>query len=177
MNAMLNRLMVLQMIMFEENFSETMCLTAGSLFAVFANLFEQAGTKDAAKTAKEGARELLDATVATSAKNKRELLAQLLNSLPSMHIPTSVGRPQGSTKPDDVKAQEAAEFEKKVEETIRSLQSTKGKIPTKTAVAKALNIGSLTKGGNNTSLTIFGKKLRRLKIDYDAIVERVKLDK
>jgi hypothetical protein len=177
MNVMIHRLMLLQMAMFEENFSETMCLTACSLFSIFVDTYQKAGHADVAKIAKDSARTLLDATVDTAAKKRRELLVKVLNGLPSMHIPTSVGRPLGTTKPENVKAKEAAEFEKKVEETIQNLLKSRGKMPTKTAVAKALNIGSLTKEGNNTSLTVFGRKIKRLKIDYDAIVERVKLDK
>lgn len=177
MHTMILRLMLLQMALFEENFSETMCITAGSLFGIFADIYQKADNKEMAKAAKEGARKLLDATIDTSAKKRRELLAQLLNSLPALQIPTSVGRPQGSTKPEGVKAQEAAEFEEKVEEKIRALLSTKGKMPTKTAVAKALRMGGLSAQGTDSSLTVFSKKLKRLKLDYDAIAERVKLDK
>jgi hypothetical protein len=177
MHTMILRLMLLQMALFDENFSETMCITAGSLFGIFADIYQKADNKEMAKAAKEGARTLLNATIDTSAKRRRELLAQLLNSLPALHIPTSVGRPQGSTKPEEVKAQEAAEFEKKIEEKIRTLLSDKGKMPTKTAVAKALNMGSLTKEGTNTSLSVFSRKIKNLKIDYEAIVKRVEPNK
>jgi hypothetical protein len=87
------------------------------------------------------------------------------------------GRPKGSTKPEEKKAQEAAEYEKKVEAAIRKLITAKGKMPTKKAVAKELGIGGLSAGGTDSTLTNFGRKLRGLKIDYDAIVERIKVDK
>jgi hypothetical protein len=88
------------------------------------------------------------------------------------------GRPKGSTKPEEVKAQEAAEFDRKIEETIRALLASEGKMPIKTAVAKALRVGGVSAAtGNNTSLNALNSKLKRLEVDYNAIVERVKLNK
>jgi hypothetical protein len=88
------------------------------------------------------------------------------------------GRPKGSTKPIEKKAQEAAKFEREIEEAIRTLLSVTGEMPTKTAVAKELGIGGLSpKTGIDTSLNAFSNKLRRLKVDYDAVVERVRLNK
>jgi hypothetical protein len=177
MTTMLMRLILLQLMMFEENFNETMTLTTCSLFGAFASVYQEAGNSSVVKAANKGAQKLMEATVDKTAKQRREMQTQLLNILPPFNIPTGVGRPKGSTKPEDIKAKEAAEYEKKVEAAIRKLISPQGKRPTKKAVAIELGIGGLSAGGTDSTLTNFGRKLKGLKIDYDAIVERVKVDK
>jgi hypothetical protein len=93
-------------------------------------------------------------------------------------VPTRQGRPKGSTKPPEKKAQEAAEFEREIEGTIKLLSAAQGKMPTKTAIAKELGIGGVSsKTGNDTSLQAFNNKLKRLGVDYKAIDDRVKLNK
>jgi hypothetical protein len=88
--------------------------------------------------------------------------------------PTGKGRPQGSIKPAEKRAQEAIEFEKEIERTIRSLRSATGEMPTKTAVAKELGIGGLSlRTGIDSSLSAFNHRLKRLKVNYAAIVERL----
>lgn len=88
------------------------------------------------------------------------------------------GRPLGRGKPAEKRAQEATEFERRIEEAIRTLLSVSGEMPTKTAVAKELRIGGVNPAtGIDSSLNSFNNKLRRLEIDYDAIVERVRLNK
>jgi hypothetical protein len=176
MTTMLSRLIMLQLAMFEDAFNDMMLLASSTLFDSLTQALDPSGGA-IKKAANESVRTLLDKTVDNHAKKKRELLTVLLNSLPMLQIPVGVGRPKGSTKPEDVKAQEAAEYEKKVEAAIRKLISPKGKMPTKKAVAKELGIGGLSAGGTDSSLTNFSRKLRGLKIDYDAIVERVNLDK
>jgi len=177
MTTMLMRLILLQLILFQENFDETMALTASTLFGALAGIHKQVGDDKVVRAANKAVKKLMQSCVDATANRRRELQIKLINSLPSLNIPTGVGRPKGSTKPEDVKAQEAAELEKKIEETIRKLLSAKGKMPTKTAVAKELGFGGLSAGGTDSSLTVFSKKLKGLKIDYRAIEDRVKLDK
>lgn len=178
MNAMLRYLMVLQLVMFEENFNSTMFLTAATMFDALAYARQTVVGEEIAKEANSEVKKLLDKTVDNSAKKQRERLVKVLNSLPRLNIPTGVGRPKGSTKPEDVKAQEAEDFDKQIEEAIRSLISSRGEMPTKTAVAKALGIGGLNPAtGIDSSLQSFNGKLKRLGVDYDAIVERVRLNK
>lgn len=111
-------------------------------------------------------------------KHKKKDLEQAAKGLALLHrVENLRGRPKGSTKPEDVKAQEAAEYEKKVEAAIRKLISPIGKLPSKRAVAKELGIGGLSVGGTDSSLTNFSRKLKGLKINYAEIVERVKLCK
>ncbi|MCA1567626.1 MAG: hypothetical protein LC803_18650 [Acidobacteria bacterium] len=177
MTTMLTRLILLQLMLFEENFDETLTLTASTLFGILAGIYKEDGDEMSAKAANKAAQKLMQACVDTTSKQRRDFQITLLNALPSLNIPTGVGRPKGSTKPKDVKAQEAAEYVQKVEATIRKLISPKGKIPTKRAVAKELGIGGLSAGGTDSSLTNFSRKLKGLSIDYNAIVERVKLGK
>jgi len=179
MDIMLHRLMLLQLVMFEENFNETVFLTARVLLHGVAEMYREHPSAEAIKKEMIAAvRSLLGETMDRGAKNRRELLVALLNSLPSFNIPTGPGRPQGSTKPAEKKAQEASEFEKIVEEAIQALLSAKGAMPTKTAVAKHLRIGGLSrKTGIDSSLNAFRNKLKRLGLNYDAIVDRVKLNK
>jgi hypothetical protein len=173
MNLMLSRLLIHQLAMFEENFEDTMFFTSGTLLTAIANAYEIPGGEQASRIAKDGIRTMLDERLETSTKKKRELLVKLLNSLPSIQIPTGVGRPLGSTKP----AEKKAEFEKQIEETIRQLHADNGEMPTKTAVAKTIGIGGLSVRGNDSSLQAFNNRLKRLNVDYKAIVERMKLNK
>lgn len=177
MNMMLSRLFMHQVALFEENFDDAVFLTASTFLTALAQAYRSVDAEKSAKAANDGVRPMLDSRVEASAKKKRELLVGLLNRFPSLSIPTGRGRPQGSTKPVEKKAQEAAEFEKKVEAAIRSLLSPTGEMPTKTAVAKALGIGGLSLKGVDSSLNAFSNKLRNLKIAYNAIVERVRLNK
>jgi hypothetical protein len=177
MTTMLMRLILLQLVLFQENLDETMALTASTLFGMFADAHKAVGNDKVVRAANKAVKELMQSCVDATANRRRDLQVTLINALPTLNIPTGVGRPKGSTKPEDIKAQEAAEYEKKVEAAIRKLISPQGKMPTKKAVAKELGIGGLSLGGTDSSLTNFSRKLRGLKIDYDAIVEKVKLDK
>ena len=102
-------------------------------------------------------------------------IAQLEKEIYRILDATSRGRPPGSTKSEEQKAQDAADFERQIEEAIRFLIDVGGAFPTKTAVAKALGIGGLSpRTGTDSSLTSFNNKLKRLGIEYDKIVSRVK---
>ena len=174
METMLTRLMLLQLMMFEENLDDTRFLTSCCLLHVIAAAYHAAGDDAVPKATNEGIRMLLTKAVEATTKKRRDVLVQLLNALPHLHIPTGEGRPKGTKKLKSQKKQEAIEFERKVEETIRRLLVAGGKMPTKTAVAKALGMGGINEKGNDSSLNSFGNKLRALKIDYPAIIRRTR---
>jgi hypothetical protein len=89
---------------------------------------------------------------------------------------TGPGRPKGSTKPPEKRAQEAVEFEQKVERTVRLIHAATGKVPTKTSVAEAMGMGGVNpRKGSDTRLNSFSNKLRKLEIDFAAIVQRLDL--
>jgi hypothetical protein len=175
MTSILSRLLILQSQIFLDMLDEVR-VTASGMF-LHSIVAQRGDNPSPSRAASKVIQSWIDECVATSMKKKRDFLVGYMNTQRLINIPTSVGRPAGTTKPEEKKREEAARFAERVETTIRQLYTANGQIPTKTAVAKALNIGSVTKEGNNTRLTVFGKKLKRLKIDYDAIVERVKLDK
>jgi hypothetical protein len=102
------------------------------------------------------------------------MMREMEKELYEMLEATSKGRPPGSTKSPEEKARQAAEFEKQIEDAIRRLRSASGTLPTKTAVAKELGIGGLSpRTGTDSSLTSFNNKLKRLEVDYGAIVGRL----
>jgi hypothetical protein len=88
-------------------------------------------------------------------------------------IQTSAGRPRGSTKPEEAKAKEAADFEAIVEQTVSELFAKTGIIPTKTEVAQTISSGINPKTGTDSRLSVFSVKLKRMKIDFEEIVKRV----
>lgn len=112
------------------------------------------------------------AVAATVLEAKRQHLRKKLKA-----EPTKQGRPKGTVKPLSQKERESLEFGTKIEETMRMLLTREGKLPTKTAVAKALGIGGRSPKGSDTHLNAFNNKLARNNVDYDAICERVKRNK
>jgi hypothetical protein len=93
-----------------------------------------------------------------------------------LRIPTKAGRPLGATKPKEKKAEEVVQFERKIEETVRALFAATGKVPTKTAVAEALGMGGVNRQtGSDSRLNSLNNKLRTLRIDYAAIIQRLRL--
>lgn len=109
----------------------------------------------------------LKTRLSVAEKEKREFLTSFLNTMSHVEIPVGKGRPPGTTKPKEKRAQEKAQFEAKIEATIRDLCDSAGAIPTKTAVGESLSSGP-------NAFRIFLAKLKRLEIDYEAIVKRVK---
>jgi len=170
MDGMLDRLLLLQHQLFQDNFNDSLTASVSALLHALAVARNEEGYTKATNDAIRG---LVDATVTLVGKKKREYLTSLFNTMQLIHLPTGIGRPIGSKKPLSVKKREAAEFERHVEDAIRHLLSTKGAMPTKTAVAKHLNIGGLSKGGTATYLSAFRNKLARLGLDYDGIKKRV----
>jgi hypothetical protein len=174
MGTMLTRLMLLQAMMFQENLDDARFLTSCCLLHAIATAYQSAGDEAVPRATNEGIRTLLTKAVEATTKRRRDVLVQMLNALPHIHIPTGGGRPKGTKKSKDQKEQEAKEFERKVEETIRRLLVAGGKMPTKTAVAKALGMGGINEKGNDSSRNSFGNKLRALGINYPGIIRRVK---
>jgi hypothetical protein len=120
-------------------------------------------------------RQTLDEVIEAAIKRRRDDLAGFLNQLPLLTVPMGEGRPPGSKKPQETKQREKEKFEEKMEETIRNLFKRDGKLPTKTAVAEALGMGGVNPKGTDSRLNSFNNKLNRLKIKYDAIVQRLAL--
>lgn len=123
------------------------------------------------------ARGMIDDLVTRAANRKREYYVGLLGAFPKIIAEKKPGRLRGSTKPHELKVQERNEYAAKIEETYRELRITAGQAPTKTSVAKKLGVGGLNpKTGIDSSLTAFNNKLKRLKIDYKATVEKVEAE-
>lgn len=171
MSAILQRLLILQSQIFLETIDDAELITSG---IVLHSLVEQYKTDSSiSRVISKQIQEWIDSSVSAVTEKKRDFLVGYMNTQPLINIPTGVGRPLGSKKSEEKKREEAAQFEKGVETVIRDYYTKHGKRPTKTAVAKALNIGGLTKEGYNTSLPIFSRKLKNLGVDYNAIVEKV----
>jgi len=171
MTTMLNRLVGLQAELFLETFEETTMLTAGTFLH---SLVAQSSRKSSlGRPASKVIQKWINGLVAASIKKKRDFLVGFMNTQPLLNIPTSAGRPTGSTKSEAQTRKDAAEFEQKIEDAIRELYSETGKPPTKTDVARFLKPGVNPKTGTDSRLSVFTKKCKHLKIDFDAIVTRV----
>lgn len=165
MATMLSQLVVLLAEVFLGALEDTRMMTAATTLR---SLVAQSQHKSSlSRPASKVIQTWIDDRVAATTKKKRDYLVGFMNSQPLLHIPTRAGRPPGSIKSEEKKRQEAVEFETRIETVIRDLYSTTGAIPTKTAVAETFSIGP-------NALRIFIAKTKRLKIDYEAIVERVK---
>ena len=165
---LLSRLLSLQLDIFKEAFAEQR-LVSRALF-LQAVLKTRVATKDrslAARAISKNVKRWVNQVIDEATKKKRDFLVGFMNAQPLMHIPTSAGRPEGSTKSEKKKAQDKSEFEAKIEETIRALYAATGTFPTKTAVAESLSSGP-------NALRVFIAKTNRQNIDYDALAERVK---
>jgi len=174
MTMMLSRLLILQTQLFLENADDAR-LTTSCVF-LHSLVSQSEHKKSVGRSVSKMVRQLIDESVAKLAKKKRDFLVGFVNDQPLLHIPTSVGRPLGSTKSEEQRAADAAQFEQQIEDAIRSIINS-GQTLTKTAVAKLLCGGLNLKTGTDSSLSVFGNKLKRLKIDYPAIVERVRVVK
>jgi hypothetical protein len=102
---------------------------------------------------------------------KRTLLRSHIKGMP--HILAERGRGAPS-KTDAERERESKAYAERVEAVYRKLRLEAGTKPTKTKVAKELGEGGINpQTGSDTSLSAFGNKLRRLQVDYDAIVKKV----
>jgi hypothetical protein len=105
------------------------------------------------------------------ADRKRVMLRNTINALPHVIAERGPGAP---AKSPEVREREAKIYTAKVEDAYRKLRLETGSVPTKTRVAKELGEGGVNpRTGSDTSLSAFGNKLRRLKVDYDAIAKKV----
>jgi hypothetical protein len=108
------------------------------------------------------------------ANKKRKFLQEHIDKLP--HLITERG-PGAPPKSQIKREREREDYSAKVEAAYRRLRLEIGKTPTKTSIAKELGEGGTNpRTGSDSSLTAFGNKLRRLKVDYDAIAEKVEVE-
>lgn len=179
MVAMLGRLMILQSEIIEGNFEEGKFVTSTFLLHSLAQAIgtPKGDTASTGKLATKTTKKWLDQIIGEAMKKKRDFLVAFINSQPLFHI-QGVGRPPGSTKPEEKKKQEAVEFDTKVEQTIRKLLQNTGNLPNKTAVAKEIGVGGWNReSGTDNRLVAFSAKLKRLGLNFDSILERVRLNK
>jgi hypothetical protein len=177
MTNILSRLVLYQSRMFLESEDEARFIAKTILVQSITKTYSKPEKQDSAgRSLSLVVRQTLDEVIEAAVKRRRDDLAGFLNLLPLLTVPMGEGRPKGSTKPLEVKQREKAEFEKKIEETIRSLFEKDGKVPTKTAVAEALGMGGVNpRRGGDSRLNSFNNKLGRFKIEYDTIVQRLNL--
>ncbi len=121
------------------------------------------------------ARAEIDKAVKRVSDKKQGMLVYYLSHLPFILAKSKVGRPSGSKKPERKKKQDKAEFESKIEKTVRALFHTLGRKPFKYEVAEALGIGGLSSTGSDSRINSFNNKLTRLGIDYPAMIKRLNL--
>ncbi len=173
MTTMLTHLVVLQAEIFLQTVEDTRMITAGMfLHSLVSRNNPQASLSRPASKVIQG---WIDDLVAALVKKKRDYLVGFMNTQRLLHIPTSVGRPPGSTKSAEKKAQDKAEFESKIEQAVRALFHTLSRKPFKYEVAEALGIGGRSSKGSDSRINSFNNKLTRLGIDYPAIIERLNL--
>lgn len=116
------------------------------------------------------ARTEIDEAVERVANKKRDLLRKTIKKTPHILAERGKGRPSKSPIEREL---ESKDYITKIENAYHKLRHETGNKPTKTMVAKELGEGGLNlRTGIDSSLTAFGNKLRRLKIDYDAIVRK-----
>jgi len=168
MTAILSRILILQGQMFMETLDEIRVTTAGMFLH---SLVTRSSHKASlGRGASKVIRDWIDKAVDTAMKQKRDFLIGYMNTQPLINIPTSPGRPGGSTKPEEQKQQESEKFARELEAVIRKLYAASGKLPTRIRVAEELSIG-----GDDSRSSAFYNKLKRTGVDYDAIAAKIKL--
>lgn len=177
-SSMLRGLVCNQMVTARETYDEALLITSSILFKVTAEAYKETDVEEQmAKACKEAIARNLKMTVKKSSKRKREYLIKQLNAPPSLMF-SAIGRPRGTKKKQSEIERDKADFINKIEESYKALLSQESKPPTKTKVAKALGIGGLNpKTGIDSSLNAFNNKLKRLGVDYAAIVKKIRLHK
>ena len=117
------------------------------------------------------ARQEIELAAQRAANAKREMLRNQLKQLPFVIAQRNRGAPRKSQRERE---QQRAAYESKLETTYRDLLVKNGNKPTKTLVARTLGEGGINpKTGIDSSLAAFRNKLKRLNIDYDALVEKI----
>lgn len=168
MTAILGRLLILQGRLFLDMLDEIRVTTAGMFLhsLVVQSPHKSSLGRGASKVIQDWIDEVVDAAM----KKKREFLVGYMNLHPLINIPTTVGRPEGTKKPEKQKQRESEAFAKELEDAIRRLYVQDGKMPKKIRVAAELGIG-----GDESRSSAFYNKLKRTGVDYDAIAAKVKL--
>jgi len=123
-----------------------------------------------AKLLSQIVREQTDLYLNKLLERRRRSVVGFMNRLRLITIPVGKGRPLGTKKSDAQKQQDAADFKERVKEVIQTLYQAQNKLPTKTAVAEALNLG-----GPESRINALNNKLNRLKLDYKAILQELEL--
>jgi hypothetical protein len=172
-SSMLRGLVCNQMVTAKETLDEALLITSGILFKVMAESYKETDIgKEMADACKAAVTDNLENTVNDTAKRKRAYLKKQLNAPPSPMF-SAIGRPKKKRSETE---RDKAVFIKEIEEAYKALVSRDGKPPTKTKVAKELGIGGLNRDtGIDSSLTSFNNKLKRLGINYAAVVKKIKL--
>ena len=176
MTNMLARLALLQSGIFAENFAEARVTSRGLFLQSIIHTYAlPTNVSEGSRAASNQVKKWIDEIVKSGAKKKRDYLIAFMNAQPLLHI-QGIGRPLGSTKPIEQKAEL---FRQELKEAIQSLVTIPGKAPKKTDVAKKLNIGGENpKTGNPpTYLHALRSKLKRLGIDYDSLLAELGLNK
>lgn len=174
MSGMLDRLILLQLSLLEDNFHDTAVLSFATFLHALAKARQTPTTQEGVKKSiRNAVRVELNKRVKMTAKQKREFLIGFINTHPLLKIPTRVGRPDGSIKSPKQKEETAQKFADEIEVAVRNLYEKSNNIPTRTAVARFLKPGVNPKTGTDSRLSVFSKKVKHLNIDYEAIVKRV----
>ncbi|MBC8028884.1 MAG: hypothetical protein H7Z16_02130 [Pyrinomonadaceae bacterium] len=161
--------------MIVESVEDCKIIANAALAAAMSEAFAKANPEIPVKA---DARQDIEDAAKRVADKKRDFLRDHIKKLPHVLTPRGRGRPVGSTKPAEKRTQESAEFEARVEQTIRKLLLDTGKMPIKTAVAKEMGVGGWNRdSGTDNRLISFSAKLNRLGLNFDAISERVRLNK
>jgi hypothetical protein len=177
MTAMLIRMTVLEHKLFHENAEDDAFVAPAILLHNIARVYEHPETPSLKTALRTTIQKNLTTRLRVANKDKREYLTGFLNSLPLIELPTSAGRPVGSTKPEEKKREEAMRFRVEIEAAIKKLFIAHGKMPTKTAVAQLLQSGGVNpKTGTDSRLSVFTTKLKRMKLDYDEIAKQAQGD-
>jgi SpoVK/Ycf46/Vps4 family AAA+-type ATPase len=174
LNSMLRGLVCNQIVIAKETFDEALLITSSILFKVTAAAYKETDIgAEMEKACKDAVAKNLKETIKESSQRKRKYLISQLNAPPSLMF-SAIGRPRGTKKKQSEIERDKADFIKKIVETYKALLSKDGKSPTKTKVARELAVGGLNpKTGIDSSLNSFNNKLKRLGIDYAAIVKKL----
>lgn len=131
--------------------------------------------KYAPEPVKVDARKAIDHAAERVANKKRKALTEQIKGLPNLITQRGRGAPR---KPSSVRDAERKEFIAQIESAYRKLRELTGKKPTKKKVAEALGIGGVNlRTGTDSRSTGFYSKLKRLRINYDAITARIEVEK
>ncbi len=115
-------------------------------------------------------RPLVTAAVEKWSKARRKFLLDYIEQLPNLQA-SGPGRPVVTSF---ARAVERREYVAAIESVYRRLKEELGRKPKKVEMAEALGAGGINpRTGSDTRLNTFNNKLRRLGIDYSALIERI----